>query len=319
MISVNEKAHVLVNDLIKNKDYYRVKVDKGCNGCTIVDAGVNALGNMEAGRLISEICLGGIGRVHILNTLQNNDWPLTVHVNTNDPVVACLGSQYAGWSLSSKEEGSKFNALGSGPARALAQKEPLFKDINYSDKSEKTCIVMEVDSFPPNDVIEKISNDTQVDTSNLTIIITPTSSIAGNIQVVSRVLEVALHKAHELKFPMNEIIEGFGSSPIPPTSPDFLTAMGRTNDAIIFAGITQLLVNTSDEKAEDLCKKMPSSTSNDYGKPFANIFKDYEYDFFKIDANLFSPSKVIISNMKTGNTFVSGEIDNELMKKSFGL
>ena len=319
MISVNEKAHVLVNDLIKNKDYYRVKVDKGYNGCTIVDAVVNALGNMEAGRLISEICLGGIGRVHILNTLQNNDWPLTVHVNTNDPVVACLGSQYAGWSLSSKEEGSKFNALGSGPARALAQKEPLFKDINYSDKSEKTCIVMEVDSFPPNDVIEKISNDTQVDTSNLTIIITPTSSIAGNIQVVSRVLEVALHKAHELKFPMNEIIEGFGSSPIPPTSPDFLTAMGRTNDAIIFAGITQLLVNTSDEKAEDLCKKMPSSTSNDYGKPFANIFKDYEYDFFKIDANLFSPSKVIISNMKTGNTFVSGEIDNELMKKSFGL
>ena len=319
MISVNEKAHVLVNDLIKNKDYYRVKVDKGYNGCTIVDSGVNALGNMEAGRLISEICLGGIGRVHILNTLQNNDWPLTVHVNTNDPVVACLGSQYAGWSLSSKEEGSKFNALGSGPARALAQKEPLFKDINYSDKSEKTCIVMEVDSFPPNDVIEKISNDTQVDTSNLTIIITPTSSIAGNIQVVSRVLEVALHKAHELKFPMNEIIEGFGSSPIPPTSPDFLTAMGRTNDAIIFAGITQLLVNTSDEKAEDLCKKMPSSTSNDYGKPFANIFKDYEYDFFKIDANLFSPSKVIISNMKTGNTFVSGEIDNELMKKSFGL
>lgn len=319
MISVNEKAHVLVNDLIKNKDYYRVKVDKGYNGCTIVDAGVNALGNMEAGRLISEICLGGIGRVHILNTLQNNDWPLTVHVNTNDPVIACLGSQYAGWSLSSKEEGSKFNALGSGPARALAQKEPLFKDINYSDKSEKTCIVMEVDSFPPNDVIEKISNDTQVDTSNLTIIITPTSSIAGNIQVVSRVLEVALHKAHELKFPMNEIIEGFGSSPIPPTSPDFLTAMGRTNDAIIFSGITQLLVNTSDEKAEDLCKKMPSSTSNDYGKPFANIFKDYEYDFFKIDANLFSPSKVIISNMKTGNTFVSGEIDNELMKKSFGL
>ena len=64
---------------------------------------------------------------------------------------------------------------------------------------------------------------------------------------------------------------------------------------------------------------MPSSTSKDYGKPFANIFKDFDYDFFKIDANLFSPSKVIISNMATGNTFVSGKIDNDLMKKSFGL
>ena len=319
MISVNNKSQELVKDLISNRDYYRINVEKGHNGCTIIDAGVNAFGNMEAGRVISEICLGGLGRVHILNTLQNSEWPLTVHVNTNDPVIACLGSQYAGWSLSSKEEGSKFNALGSGPARSLALKEPLFKDINYSDKSDKTCIVMEVDSFPPNDIVEKIASDTKVDPKNLTIILTPTSSIAGNIQVVSRVLEVALHKAHELKFSMSEIIEGFGSSPIPPTSPDFLTAMGRTNDAIIFAGITQLLVNTTDEKAEELCKKMPSSTSSDYGKPFANIFKDYDYDFFKIDANLFSPSKVIISNMKTGNTFIAGKIDNELMKKSFGL
>ena len=319
MISVNEKSQILVKDLIDNHNYYRVNIEKGHNGCTIIDAGINSLGNMEAGRVISEICLGGLGRVHILNTMQNAEWPLTVHVNTNDPVIACLGSQYAGWSLSSKEDGSKFNALGSGPARSLALKEPLFKDIKYSDKASSTCLVMEVDSFPPNDVIEKISNDTKVDAKNLTIIITPTSSIVGNIQVVSRVLEVALHKAHELKFPMNEIIEGFGSSPIPPTSPDFLTAMGRTNDAIIFAGITQLYVNTSDDNANELCLKMPSSTSNDYGKPFADIFKDYEYDFFKIDANLFSPSKVIISNMKTGNTFISGKIDNALMKKSFGL
>ena len=319
MISVNKKSQELVNDLIDNSDYYRVSVSKGHNGSVIIDAGIKELGNMEAGRVISEICLGGIGRVHILNTFQNNEWPLTVNVNTNDPVIACLGSQYAGWSLSSKEEGSKFNALGSGPARALALKEPLFSDINYSDKSDKTCIVMEVDSFPPNDVIDKISNDTGVDPKNLTIIITPTSSIAGNIQVVSRVLEVALHKAHELQFPMSDVIEGFGSAPIPPISPDFLTAMGRTNDAIIFAGITQLLVSTTDEMAEELCNKMPSSTSNDYGKPFADIFKEYEYDFFKIDANLFSPSKVIISNTKTGNTFISGKIDDELMKKSFGI
>jgi len=319
MISVNNRAQVLVNELISNFEYYRVSVIKGHNNCTIIDAGINALGNIEAGRIISEICLGGIGRVHILNTFQDDEWPLTVHVNTNDPVIACLGSQYAGWSLSSSDKDTKFNALGSGPARSLALKEPLFKDINYSDKSEKTCLVMEVDSFPPKDVIEKISNDTGVDPKNLTIIITPTSSIAGNIQVVSRVLEVALHKAHELKFPMNEIIEGFGSAPVPPTSPDFLTAMGRTNDAIIFAGITQLFVSTSDDMAEELCQKMPSSTSKDYGKPFADIFKDYEYDFFKIDATLFSPSKVIISNMKTGNTFISGKIDKKLMKKSFGI
>ena len=110
MISVNEKSQILVKDLIDNHNYYRVNIEKGHNGCTIIDAGINSLGNMEAGRVISEICLGGLGRVHILNTMQNAEWPLTVHVNTNDPVIACLGSQYAGWSLSSKEDGSKFNA-----------------------------------------------------------------------------------------------------------------------------------------------------------------------------------------------------------------
>ena len=319
MISVNNRSQHLIDDLIDNCDYYRVKVQNGHNNCTLVDAGIKAQGNMEAGRVISEICLGGLGRVHILNSLQSEVWPLTVHVNTNHPVIACLGSQYAGWALASKNEGTKFNALGSGPARALALKEPLFKDIKYSDNSKKTCIVLEVDTFPPNDVIEKISNDTGVNAKNITVIITPTSSIAGNIQVVSRVLEVALHKAHELKFPMSKIVEGFGSSPIPPTSPDSLTAMGRTNDAIIFAGITQLIVDTSDDEAKDLCSKMPSSTSKDYGKPFADIFKSYDYDFFKIDANLFSPSKVIISNMKTGNTFINGKIDKKLMEKSFGI
>ena len=319
MISVNQRSQHLITDLIDNSDYYRVEVIKGYKNCTIIDAGVKNDGNMEAGRIVSEICLGGLGRVHILNSLQSEHWPLTIQVNTNDPVIACLGSQYAGWSLSSQNKENKFNALGSGPGRALALKEPLFKDIKYSDKYDKTCIVLEVDSFPPDDVIEKISKDTGVSTNNLTIIITPTSSIVGNIQVVSRVLEVALHKAHELKFPMENIIEGFGSAPIPPTSPDFLTAMGRTNDAIIFAGITQLIVRSSDDEAKELCSNMPSSESSDYGKPFSEIFKDYEYDFFKIDANLFSPSKVIISNANTGNTFINGEIDNKLMKKSFGI
>ena len=93
MISVNEKSQILVKDLIDNHNYYRVNIETGHNGCTIIDAGINSFGNMEAGRVISEICHGGLGRVHILNTMQNAEWPLTVHVNSNDPVIACLGSQ----------------------------------------------------------------------------------------------------------------------------------------------------------------------------------------------------------------------------------
>ena len=82
MISVNKKSQELVNDLIDNSDYYRVSVSKGHNGSVIIDAGIKELGNMEAGRVISEICLGGIGRVHILNTFHDTSYPMQ-----NNPFV----------------------------------------------------------------------------------------------------------------------------------------------------------------------------------------------------------------------------------------
>ena len=43
-----------------------------------------------------------------------------VVVHSSDPVLACLGSQYAGWSLADEEGDSGFFALGSGPGRAVA-------------------------------------------------------------------------------------------------------------------------------------------------------------------------------------------------------
>ena len=57
-------------------------------------------------------------------------------MHTSSPVLACLGSQYAGWSLSAGEGKGAFNALGSGPGRSLAQKEELFRVLGYRDRSD---------------------------------------------------------------------------------------------------------------------------------------------------------------------------------------
>src|SRR5438876_763187 len=83
-----------------------------------VDAGIRAPGGLEAGRRIAEICMGGLGQVQL--TASRGQWPITLSVTANDPVLACLASQYAGWSLSSGTGKTRFHALGSGPARALA-------------------------------------------------------------------------------------------------------------------------------------------------------------------------------------------------------
>ena len=317
--SVNAACQPLVDALIDNAEALQLEINTLSNGTRVVDAGINCTGGLEAGRLIGEICMGGLGTATLGTNSGFANWPWSVNVHAKTPVLSCLGSQYAGWSLSHKSEDSKFFALGSGPGRALAAREEIFKEFGYKDEAESTVIVLEVDSFPPVEVAEKVADNCGIKPENLTFILTPTSSLAGVMQIAIRVLEVAMHKAHELHFPLEKIVDGYGSTPVAPPGGDFMTAMGRTNDAILFGGQVHLFVDATDEEAKDLAEKMPSNTSSDYGRPFADIFKSYEYDFFKIDGMLFSPGKVIVTSTKTGKSFTAGELNQELLNLSFGL
>jgi methenyltetrahydromethanopterin cyclohydrolase len=96
-----------------------------------------------------------------------------------------------------------------------------------------------------------------------------------------------------------------------------MTAMSRTNDAILFAGQVHLFVQADDKDVEHLANKLPSSDSSDYGKPFGEVFKDAGYNFYKIDPMLFSPARVAVTSLLSGNTFHAGKIDKELLNKSF--
>lgn len=312
-LSVNQLSEPLVNQLVLQANGLQIGVSKHNSGCTIIDAGVDLVGSAEAGRLIAEICMGGLGQVNLQADTQFPQWPNAVLVTSTQPVLACLASQYAGWALSNE----KFFSLGSGPARALAQREDLFKDLGYQDAASSTCIVLETDEIPPADVIEKIVCDTKIAAENLTIILTPTTSIAGTVQIVARVLEVALHKAHTLHFSLANIISGIGFAVLPPVSKDFMTAMGRTNDAILFGGSVSLQVKGTDADAKSLALNLPSSASKDYGKTFAEVFKAVNMDFYKIDPLLFSPAKVTITNVDTGNVFEGGYLNADLIELSF--
>lgn len=321
--SVNKLTQPLVRYLLDNADKLRLGVEKLENGSTVIDAGIKVPGGLEAGRIITEICMGGLGTATISQSCYTQHWPLTINVHAANPVLSCLGSQYAGWSLSH----GKYYALGSGPARSLATKikdgsvepvEELYKELAYRDSCEHAALVIENDAIPPLEIVEKVVAACGVAAENLTIIVTPTSSLAGGVQVVGRVLEVALHKAHALHFPLENILDGSGSAPICPPHPNFVKAMGRTNDAILFAGQVHLFVKGDDAAAEKLAMELPSSTSKDYGKPFAEIFKAYEYDFFKVDAMLFSPASVIVTAVESGKSFRGGKLDNQLLDQSFG-
>ena len=314
-LSVNQQARPLVERLLAQADALDVRVRRDDSGACIVDAGIDARGSVDAGLLIAEICMGGLGQVG-LRPGGLEGWPTWIEVRSAQPVLACLGSQYAGWSLAaSKEEtgGKKFFSLGSGPARALAAKEKLFAELGYRDHGDAGVLVLEVDRTPPKIIIDKLLRDCGLTAEGLTLILTPTTSLAGTTQVVARVLEVALHKAHELGFALGNIVGGSAAAPLPAPSPDGVQAMGRTNDAILYGGRVQLTVRGDDAAARTLAQQLPSRNSRDYGRSFADIFKAAEYDFYKIDGALFAPAEVWVSNLDSGNTWHAGALNMPLL------
>jgi methenyltetrahydromethanopterin cyclohydrolase len=272
-------------------------------------------GGLEAGRLLGEVCMGGLGTVQITSASGLAQWPLGVVVHSSNPVIACLGSQYAGWTIT--EEASGFFALGSGPARALSRVEELYKELSYVDHHGKGALVIEGDKAPPSSVAASIAAACGIAPASLTILYAPTGSLAGTVQIAARVLEVSLHKAHALHFPLENIVDGYGVAPIAPPIPDFVKAMGRTNDAIIYGGRIQLFVKGSDADARKLAEALPSNTSSSYGKPFAETFAEVGGDFYKIDAMLFSPALVTVSNLDTGTSFQAGKLAPEIVEASF--
>lgn len=318
-LSVNALSAPLVEQLLAHANALRLSAHTGPLGVRIIDAGIDAPGSVAAGVSIAAICMGGLGEVRVRQA-TNNIWPTWIDVHSAQPVLACLASQYAGWSLSaSKEEtgSKKFFALGSGPVRALAAREPLFEALGYRDTPGAACLVLEVDRLPPEVVIRKVLTDCGLAPHQLTVIVTPTTSLAGTTQVVARVLEVALHKSHVLGFPLDAIVGGSASAPLPPPGADGGTAMGRTNDAILYGGRVQLTVRASDDDARALANALPSLCSRDYGRPFADIFREVDYDFYKIDPHLFAPAEVWVSNLTSGVTWQAGELNMTLLREQW--
>ncbi|MDE3176593.1 MAG: methenyltetrahydromethanopterin cyclohydrolase [Pseudomonadota bacterium] len=313
-VSVNLGASSRVAALRAEAARLGIGVETGPSGETRIDAGAHRRGGVEAGVRIAAICLGGLGEVAVTSEATLARWPWTISVRSSQPVLACLASQYAGWSLSHGD----FFALGSGPARALALKEPLFAELGYRDQADATTLVIESGRAPPPEVVAKVAADCRLPASALTVIYAPTQSLAGATQVVARVLEVALHKAHALKFPLARIVDGMGAAPLSPPHPDFMTAMGRTNDAIIYGGRVHLYVTGPADDAGALAQALPSSASRDYGAPFRDVFKRFKGDFYAIDPMLFSPAQILVTALESGETFRAGAVSEALIDASFG-
>ena len=316
-LSVNQMAWKIAQKFIDNSEFYGVAVSKSTAGAIIVDAGVNAPGGFQAGKKLTELCVGGAGKAQLgFKTYGNMVFP-SITVTSDFPAIAMLGSQFAGWRI--KEPDGNI-AIGSGPVRALALKpKDVFEEIGYRDVSDKAVITLESNVLPSDALIEKVTSASNVKAENLIVVVAPTASIAGLTQVAGRVVEVGIHKLKTLGLNPKVIRYAMGYAPIPPVGMDFEVAMARTNDAILYGGTVYLTADYDDESAlQTMVNQTPSMASKDYGKPFLQIFREADKDFYKIDHGLFAPAVIMINNSKTGRTFKAGQINPKVLAQSLG-
>ena len=325
---MNELAKQIVDNIIQNKEIYNAEIFNLDNGSTLLDM---TKASWIGGKLVGEICMGGLGTVELSSYNLDGHYIPSVNVYTSEPIISCMASQLAGWNVKLKKEVEKegqmkkkviFQSLGSGPARAKSKVEKIFEELDYTDDSNCAVIVFETPKLPNEEVMDIVANKCRVDPNNTYAVCAPTACLTGSIQVAARIVETGIHKLHEIKFPIDVINDGYGTTTIAPIAKDDLGAMGRTNDSISAAGLTYYTINVENDKEEELfelLKKAPASTSPSYGKPFLETFKAANYNFYDIDPGLFAPAKYTITNIKTGNSLTVGKVNHELLKQSYGL
>lgn len=319
-VSVNERAAEIVERMIDNREALGIGVTRLENGATVVDAGIEVTGGLEAGRRFALACMGGLGQVSFTQQyFQDSDAAAdsgfqlpAVSVSTDLPSIACMASQYAGWAVKL----GRYYAIGSGPARALFAEEDIYKKIDYRDGAQTAVLMLEGRELPGPDVASYVAEKCGVKPGQLILLIAPTASPAGSVQIAARAAETGMHKLVELGFDIRCVDAALAICPLAPVAADDLHAIGRTNDAILYGSQVSYCVRAEDQELESLIEKIPSTSSRDYGAPFYDLFMRYNGDFYQIDRLLFSPAWVEITNMNSGRTFRAGRLNPSLIQAS---
>ena len=310
---LNSRAAQLAAQAVEQQNFLRISCTKSADA-TLLDFGVSAEGGLAAGLLLARMCMADLADVHLAPADESLVAVPQIFVRTDHPLEACLMSQYAGWKVATED----YFAMASGPMRAAARKEALFSEFPVLPDEPAAVGVLEAASMPPEQAVELLREGTGRQ-RHLTLAGASTASQAGNIQVVARSVETALHKLHELNFPLAAVISGTGTAPLPPVAKNDLHGIGRTNDSILYGATVNLWVRCEDSQIETIGPSVPSASSASHGQTFLTLFKAAHNDFYALDPALFSPAVVVFHNLKTGRSFRYGHRMPELLRESFGM
>jgi methenyltetrahydromethanopterin cyclohydrolase len=310
MESLNRMATELVDEAIDFADELAIEVHPMSGDAAALDFGVDLPGGIEAGLLLAEIQTGGLATVGTrLDTVAGA--PMThVECSTDQPALALLCAGKAGWELSVGE----FEALGSGPARALVAEEAIFGRVNYRDEFDFAVLALESDRLPDERVARRVAERAGVPESGVFLPTYATASVTGSVVAASRAAELAAFRLVELGYDPLDVLSVTGSAPVAPVAADETAALAATNDALAYGGQAHLVV----DKPFDRFDELVSTAGTEYGTPFVDIFDSVDGAFGALPPELFGPAQVTV-DVLGGDTHVVGERDETVLAESYDL
>ncbi|MDD5367799.1 MAG: methenyltetrahydromethanopterin cyclohydrolase [Anaerolineaceae bacterium] len=313
MRAMNDVAWNLVQNACVNEEELGIETRRLNCGSLILDMGVQAEGGLAAGLAMAEIGMAGLGSARLdLGEFGNRPW-LWVTTQADKAMQACFLSQAAHWSV----KVDSYSAMGSGPACVINSSLELNKKYGYAEQARYAVLVLEARGLPDEAICQKLASDCKVNAARLAVVVAPTASLAGSVQIAARSVETALHKLERLRFDIRKVVSGVGKAPLAPSGSDDFTAMGMTNDLIIFGSQVWLAVRgASDAELTELVKKIPASTSPSYGEPFCKLLETAG-GFYNIDPGLFAPAEVVLTSLETGRVFHAGAADEAKILELF--
>ncbi len=316
MISINREAMKVVHTILDSPDALGVRAARLANGTTVVDMGLEAPGGWLAAKYFTLVTLGGLAEVSYEPFSLGDRMLTAVRVVIDSTQEACVASQIAGWRL--EEPGTEHAAILSGPGRALNRDPDHYMDYtDYRDDHHEAVVAIQTSRPISESMADAIASGCGVRPEDVYVLYAPNRALVTAVQVAARIVEQSLHRMAEEGFELRRAGAASGYGVIPPLVDDDVLAMGRINDSLLYGGAATIRVDAEDEDCAAVVDRSVSAASDSYGRPFIEIYEEAGRDFYEIPLDLHSPAELHLNNVRTGNTFSAGHINEAVLERSF--
>ena len=300
----------LVQKLIDRAHDYQLHVKKLFCGATLIDAGVMVEGSRETGRILTEICHGGLCSAS-LGIVEINNYTLPrITVDSFHPYTSVYKMQF-GYIMDGR--------IISGPLRQYLDSKSVTDEVYpYGKKADAGIAVIASDDLPSDEWVVSLANKSSIYPGNLYLIVAPSKSISGVTQVAGRVNENVLFTMEKsLGYVSRKVRHIIGSVPVAPVSVgQNKGGKALPDDFIHYAGsVFVTLAADPEENIENLAQNLCFSSTSIYGSSFYDLLAEADGVFENIPdlLNIFKVARITINEINSGKIYTAGKFDYELL------